>query len=54
MSRIINEDMKFITRDVNIPWDMLYGKTVLISGISGVLPAYMAEILPKIVRNFID
>lgn len=45
MSRIINEDMKFITRDVNIPWDVLYGKTVLISGVSGVLPAYMAETL---------
>ncbi len=45
MSSIVNEDMEFILQDFNIPWEMLYGKTVLISGISGVLPAYMAETL---------
>lgn len=43
MNQIIREDMEFILSDCNIPWENLQNKTVLISGISGFLPAYMAE-----------
>ena len=45
MNQIIYEDMQYILGDTSIPWERLYGKTVLISGISGFLPAYMAEVL---------
>lgn len=42
MNQIIYEDMQYILGDTSIPWERLYGKTVLISGISGFLPAYLA------------
>lgn len=42
---VIEEDMRYILSDQNIPWGLLRDKTVLISGISGFLPAYMAEAL---------
>lgn len=41
---IIEEDLATITQ-LNLPWSELEGKTVLISGANGFLPAYMVETL---------
>jgi UDP-glucuronate decarboxylase len=41
---IIAEDVKKITAAV-LPWEKLYGKTVLITGANGFLPAYMVKTL---------
>lgn len=41
---IIEEDLKFITGQA-LPWKMFEGKTVLITGAAGFLPAYMVETL---------
>jgi nucleoside-diphosphate-sugar epimerase len=41
---IIQEDLKSIL-STNLPWNKLAGKTVLISGANGFLPAYIAETL---------
>jgi len=43
-NRIIQEDLEFIT-DCLLPWENLEGKTILISGAGGFLPAYMVETL---------
>jgi len=43
-NKIILEDLKFIT-DQLLPWEKLEGKTILISGAGGFLPAYMVESL---------
>ncbi|TSC96028.1 MAG: UDP-glucuronate decarboxylase [Parcubacteria group bacterium Athens1014_10] len=39
---IIESDLHYITNE-NLPWEMFNGKTVLVSGASGFLPAYMVE-----------
>lgn len=39
---IVTDDLKYIA-DQGLPWELLKDKTVLISGASGFLPAYMAE-----------
>lgn len=44
MNRIIEEDMQRILAE-NIPWDLLYGKTVLVTGAAGMLPSYMVYLL---------
>jgi len=44
-SEIIEEDLKNIVSDKNIDWQAFAGKTVLISGANGFLPAYMIETL---------
>lgn len=44
-NKIVEEDLVRIIEDSNLPWSELEGKTVLISGASGVLPAYMVETL---------
>lgn len=41
---VIAEDMRFIT-SADLPWNLLEGKNVLISGANGFLPAYMVEAL---------
>ncbi|MFC1807439.1 NAD-dependent epimerase/dehydratase family protein [Candidatus Omnitrophota bacterium] len=41
MHKIIEEDLKFIIGH-KIDWELLRDKTVLISGINGLLPSYMA------------
>ena len=41
---IVQEDLAFIT-DHPLPWERFYGKTVLITGANGFLPAYMVETL---------
>lgn len=41
---IIKEDLKFIT-DENIPWQDFNNKSVLITGASGMIPAYMVKTL---------
>jgi nucleoside-diphosphate-sugar epimerase len=41
-NKIIEEDLEFIIAS-DIPWDTLEGKTILISGANGFLPAYMVE-----------
>lgn len=43
-SPIITEDLETIA-SAPLPWDELAGKTVLITGAAGFLPAYMAETL---------
>lgn len=43
-NRVIESDLKYIT-DADLPWELLRNKTVLISGASGFLPAYMVEVL---------
>jgi nucleoside-diphosphate-sugar epimerase len=42
--RVIEEDLKRIT-SVSLPWERLFGKTVLITGANGFVPAYMLESL---------
>jgi len=44
MNRVIEADLKFITAG-NLPWETFRDKTVLVSGASGFLPAYMIETL---------
>ncbi|HNB08413.1 MAG TPA: NAD-dependent epimerase/dehydratase family protein [bacterium] len=44
MHSIIREDIAHII-SAPLPWDILRGKTVLISGANGFLPAYMVETL---------
>ena len=44
-NKIIEEDLARIVEGSNLPWSELEGKTALISGASGVLPAYMVETL---------
>jgi len=39
---IIEEDLKFIT-DSTLPWELLEGKNILISGAGGFLPAYLVK-----------
>ncbi len=41
---IIEQDLKIIISS-SVPWDRLFGKTVLISGANGFVPAYMLETL---------
>jgi len=41
---VVAEDMKAIA-GFPLPWNLLFGKTVLITGASGFVPAYMAETL---------
>ncbi len=41
---IIGEDLRFIT-SARLPWKILEGKNILVSGASGFLPAYMVETL---------
>ncbi|MDF2472495.1 MAG: dTDP-glucose 46-dehydratase [Anaerocolumna sp.] len=43
-SKIIEEDLQWII-DQHLPWDILKGKTILITGANGFLPAYMLETL---------
>jgi len=44
MNKIIREDLKYIS-DIKLPWEIFEGKTVLITGANGFLPAYMVEVL---------
>ena len=53
MSLIIDEDLRAIAQG-NLPWRMLEGATVLISGASGFLPAYMVETLLYLNRHVLD
>lgn len=39
---IIESDLEFITNQ-DLPWETFHGKTVLVSGAAGFLPAYMVE-----------
>ncbi len=43
-NQIVNEDLEFILYH-NLPWHKFEGKTVLISGAGGFLPAYMVKTL---------
>ena len=45
LNRIIQEDLEFIIKQKIIPWENLKGKTILISGANGFLPAYLVETL---------
>lgn len=42
---ILEEDFKYILNDKNIEWEKFAGKTVLVSGVNGYLPAYMIQTL---------
>ncbi len=44
MNSIITEDMQFITK-ADLPWRELEGRTVLVTGANGFLPAYVVETL---------
>ncbi len=41
---VIQEDLEYIVSSIG-DWDQMYGKTVVIAGAGGFLPAYMAETL---------
>lgn len=43
-TRIVQEDLKKIAA-ARLPWERLFGKTVLITGANGFVPAYMLETL---------
>ena len=43
-NNIIESDLHYIT-NADLPWELLKNKTILISGASGFLPAYMVETL---------
>lgn len=45
MNRIIEEDIEFIVDNYDIPWDMLEGKYILISGIYGFISSYLTNVL---------
>lgn len=42
---IVEADMGFLTRHYPVPWHMLSGKTMMITGAAGFLAAYMVETL---------
>lgn len=42
MHPIVKEDLEYIT-SIKIPWEVLEGKNILITGANGFLPAYMIE-----------
>ncbi len=44
-NKIINEDLDTILADSRIDWKKFEGKTILITGANGFLPAYMVETL---------
>jgi len=44
LNKVISEDMDFIV-GADLPWQRFAGKTVLITGANGFLPAYMVETL---------
>lgn len=44
VSSIVEEDLNYITAS-SLPWNELKGKTILVSGANGFLPAYMVESL---------
>jgi len=45
MRSVVTEDIKWLVEKYSVPWDRLRGKTVLITGASGFLAAYMVETL---------
>lgn len=46
LNPVIEEDMQLINNvDLDLPWDNLVNKTILVSGASGMLPAYLVESL---------
>jgi len=44
-SKIVAEDLAHIVEDFDLPWSKLEGKTILVTGANGMLPAYMVETL---------
>lgn len=44
-NKVEQDDFKYITADKNIDWNCFRNKTVLVSGASGMLPAYMVKTL---------
>jgi len=44
MNKIVEEDLEFITNQT-LPWEMLEGKKILISGIYGFIPSYLAKVM---------
>lgn len=48
--RIVEEDLARIAEE-RLPWDMLEGKRVLVSGANGFLPAYMVETMLYLNEN---
>lgn len=46
-NNITDADLQYIT-DADLPWELLKNKTILISGASGFLPAYMLETLLRL------
>jgi UDP-glucuronate decarboxylase len=55
ISSIVEEDLKYITSS-NLPWKEFKGKTILVSGANGFLPAYMVESLLYLneIKNWYD
>ncbi len=47
---IIEEDLKFIT-DSDLPWKVLEGKNILISGANGLLPSYLVKTILFLNKN---
>ena len=37
MNKLLEEDFKYISDNSSIPWDLLNGKTILITGATGFL-----------------
>ena len=50
VSKVIINDLKYIT-EYDLPWHRFEGKTVLVSGANGFLPAYMVETLLFLVET---
>ena len=50
---IVEEDLRAIT-SCDLPWSAFHGKTVVVSGASGFLPAYMVETLLYLNENRAD
>ena len=53
MSFIVDEDLRAIVQ-ADVPWQMLDGAVVLVSGAAGFLPAYMVETLLYLNRQILD
>jgi UDP-glucuronate decarboxylase len=53
-NQIIKEDLETIYNNAGIDWTRFAGKTVLVTGANGFLPAYMVETLLFVGQNYLN
>ena len=50
MNKVFKEDLEAIIRE-DLPWEKLKGRTVLITGASGMIGTYMLHVLTELDRK---